>query len=564
MCQKKNIKRYIVTAAFPYANGPIHIGHLAGVYIPADIFVRYLRRKKKEVLFVCGSDEHGVPITVHAREKGITPQEVVNKYHSMIKKNFKKFGITFDNYSRTSSKIHRKTASDFFRSLYKRGILMEKEIEQYYDEEAKQFLADRYILGTCPFCMYQKAYGDQCEKCGSSLSNEELIQPKSTLSGRSPVMKKTKHWYFPLEKYEKFLKKWIAKYCKNYWKSNVYGQVKSWLDDGLKPRAVTRDLEWGITVPIEGVEGKVIYVWFEAPIGYLSSTMEWAKRENKNWKFYWKNKESSLINFIGKDNIVFHCIIFPAMLKAHGGYIFTENVQANEFLNLENKKISTSKNWAVWLHEFLEDFPKQQDALRYILTVNMPETKDNNFSWKEFQTRFNSELVSIVGNFVHRNMMLVHKHFQGKIPTKKKLLEKDKKILEKIKKTPKKIGFLIENYRFREALTFFVNLARIGNKYLTEESPWKKGDRIESILYISMQITGMIAQLAEPFLPFSAKKLYKLLNIKPFPWDDIENREILSYGHVLSNPEFLFKKIEDSDITKQLEKLQYKVRPGRI
>lgn len=556
----KNIKRYIVTAALPYANGPIHIGHLSGVYIPADIFVRYLRRKQKDVIFICGSDEHGVPITIRAKKEKINPQDIVNKYHLMIKKSFEKFGISFDNYSRTSSQIHHKTAINFFKKLNDQSIFIKKDVKQYYDEYAKQFLADRYIIGECPYCNNKNAYGDQCEKCGISLSPEELIQPRSTLSNHYPILKTTRHWYFPLNNYQEFLKKWIFENCKNNWKNNVYKQVKSWIDQELKPRAVTRDLNWGIPVPVENANGKVLYVWFEALIGYISSTIEWAKREGKDWEIYWKNPNTDLINFIGKDNIVFHCIIFPSMLKAHGEYILPKNIPANEFLNLENEKISTSKNWAVWLHEFLEDFPGQEDALRYVLTINMPENKDNSFNWKNFQIHFNSELVSILGNFIHRNLILLERYFQRKIPQFGILLEKDQNILLEIKKYPDKISNFIENYHFRDALITFMNLVRIGNKYLSEEAPWKiylnKPERVKSVIYISFQIIGMISQLAEPFLPHTAKKLYQILNLSPYPWDKLSQFEILPPGHILNKSILLFEKIENSSIKKQFQKLE--------
>lgn len=557
---RKKIQRYTVTAALPYANGPVHIGHLAGVYVPADIFVRYFRRKGKDVIFICSSDEHGVPITIRAQKEGISPQEAVDKYHFMIKEHFEKFGISFDNYSRTSAEIHHKTAADFFKRLNEKSTFIEKISEQYYDEHAQQFLADRYILGQCPRCGNENAYGDQCEKCGTSLSPEELIQPRSALSGNPPILKKTKHWYLPLDRYQESLKKWILDGHKDDWKKNVYGQVKSWLDEGLKPRAVTRDLNWGIPVPFEGAEGKVLYVWFEAPIGYISSTIEWAKRQGKDWQPYWKDQNTALIHFIGKDNIVFHCIIFPAMLKAHGEYILPENVPANEFLNLENEKISTSRNWAVWLHEFLEDFPEQQDALRYILTINMPENKDNNFSWKDFQRLFNSELVAILGNFIHRSLVLSEKYYQRKSPKAPVLMEKDREILSEIKKYPAKIGYLIENYHFRDALTTFMNLARLGNKYLADEAPWKiystQPERVKSILYVSLQICGMLSQLAEPFLPHTAEKLFRILNLSPLPWNELEQREIFPPGHDLGQPVLLFEKIENPAIEKQLKKLK--------
>lgn len=556
---KKNIKRYIVTAALPYANGPIHIGHLSGVYIPADIFVRYLRRKGKNVIFISGSDEHGIPITIRAKKEKISPKEVIDKYHFLIKKSFKKFGIKFDNYSRTSSKIHYKTASNFFKKLYIKNKLLEKNSEQFYDEKTNHFLADRYIIGTCPYCKNKEAYGDQCEKCGISLNSKELIYPRSVFSGKTPIFKKTKHWYLPLNKYENFIKKWISK--KKYWKKNVYNQIKSWINLGLKPRSITRDNNWGIPIPISYIEKKVLYVWFEAPIAYISFTIEWARKNNKKWKHYWQNKHTSLIQFIGKDNIVFHGIIFPIMLKAHKKYILPDNIPANEFLNLENEKISTSKNWAIWLHEYLKEFPKQEDTLRYFLISNIPEKKDNNFSWKEFQIHSNSELVNILGNFINRTLTLNKKYFKGKIPDPtEKILEKDIKILKKIKKYPFIIGNMIENYNFRDALNTFLNLSRIGNKYLTQESPWKiskkNKKRINTILYVSLQIVGIISQLSEPFLPYTSKKLFKILNIKPINWNIIEKIEILLPGKYIGNFFFLFKKIEDIHIKNQIKKLK--------
>ncbi|ACY40341.1 methionine-tRNA ligase [Blattabacterium sp. (Blattella germanica) str. Bge] len=560
----KKSNKYTVTAALPYANGPIHIGHLAGVYFPADVFVRYLRRKNKDVIFICGSDEHGVPIAMQAKREKKTPQEIVNKYHHMIQDCFTNFGIQFDNYSRTSTEIHYEISTSFFKKLHEKEKIFEKESEQYYDEEAKQFLADRYISGQCPHCKKEEAYGDQCENCGSSLIPEDLIHPKSTISGSFPVFKKTKHWYFPLNEYQKFLEKWILINHQTDWKVNVYGQAKSWLDQGLKPRAITRDLNWGVPVPILQEKGKVLYVWFEAPIGYISSTIEWSKRKKIDWKPYWKDKKTKLIQFIGKDNIVFHCIIFPVILKAYdGGYILPDKILANEFLHLENKKISTSKNWAVWGHEYLEDFPNQQDTLRYILIANMPEKKDNNFNWKDFQRKNNTELVAILGNFVNRSLTLVKKYNNGIVPNPGILSIEDKKILKKIKNYPESIGDFIESYKFREALACFMNLAKLGNKYLTEEEPWKKEEkkRVETILYVSLQIVGMLAQLAEPFLPHTAKKLLDMLRLKTFFWNQIKEK-ILCPGHLLGNPTFLFEKVTNESIEKQLKKLE-KIRNTR-
>ncbi|AGD98214.1 methionyl-tRNA synthetase [Blattabacterium sp. (Blatta orientalis) str. Tarazona] len=557
---KKSNNKYTVTAAFPYANGPIHIGHLAGVYLPADIFVRYLRRKKKEVIFICGSDEHGVPITIQAKKENTTPKEIVNKYHFMIKDCFENFGIHFDNYSRTSTVIHQKISTSFFKKLHKEKKIFEKVSEQYYDNQAKQFLADRYIYGICPHCKHKEAYGDQCESCGSSLSPEELINPLSTISGSNPVLKKTKHWYFPLNEYQNFLEKWILMDHQKDWKVNVYGQAKSWLDQGLKPRAITRDLDWGIPIPIPKEIGKVLYVWFEATIGYISSTIEWAKRKKKDWKPYWKDQRTKLIQFIGKDNIVFHCIIFPSVLKAYNhGYILPDKILANEFLNLENEKISTSRNWGVWVHEYLMDFPNQQDTLRYILIAKMPEKKDNNFNWKDFQKTNNTELVAILGNFVNRSLTLIQKYNNGIIPPPGIFSITDKSILKKIRKYPENIGDLIESFRFREALICFMDLARLGNKYLTEEEPWnikKTEQRIETILYVSLQIVGMLAQLAEPFLPYTSKKLLKMLRLEAFFWKKIENvKEFLRPGHVLGKSTLLFHKITDKSVENQLVKL---------
>ncbi|WP_185858280.1 methionine--tRNA ligase [Blattabacterium cuenoti] len=554
--------KYTVTAALPYANGPIHIGHLAGVYFPADVFVRFLRRKNRDVIFICGSDEHGVPISIQAKKEKKTPKEIVNKYHNMIKNCFTNFGIQFDNYSRTSTKIHYEISTSFFKKFYEHKQIFEKESEQYYDKKAKQFLADRYISGICPHCEEEDAYGDQCETCGSSLTPEELIHPKSTISGSYPVLKKTKHWYFPLNQYQKFLEKWILVDHQKDWKSNVYGQAKSWLDKGLKPRAITRDLNWGIPVPIPPPitkeKGKVLYVWFEAPIGYISSTIEWSKRKKIDWEPYWKDKKTKLIQFIGKDNIVFHCIIFPVILQTNG-YILPDQILANEFLNLENKKISTSKNWAVWGHEYLEDFPNQQDPLRYMLIANMPEKKDNNFNWKDFQRKNNTELIAILGNFVNRSITLVQQYNKGIVPDPGILSIKDKNILKKIKNYPEYIGKLIESYKFRESLACFMDLARLGNKYLTEEEPWKKKEekRIYTILYVSLQIVGILAQLAEPFLPYTAKKLLEMLRLRTFFWNQIKNIEkILRPGHSLGSHIFLFKKITNDSVEKQLKKLK--------
>jgi methionyl-tRNA synthetase len=557
--QKKEFKRYTVTSALPYANGPVHIGHLAGVYVPADIYSRYLRAKKRDILFIGGSDEHGVPITIKARKEKVTPQDVVDKYHTMIKESFKEFGISFDVYSRTSAAIHHQTASDFFKTLYDNGNLTEKESEQYYDEANKQFLADRYITGTCPHCSYDKAYGDQCENCGTSLSATDLINPRSVLSGNKPVMKKTTHWYLPLQNFEPMLRKWILDDHKNDWKSNVYGQCKSWIDQGLQPRAVTRDLDWGVKVPVEGAEGKVLYVWFDAPIGYISATREWAESAGRQWEPYWKNEDTKLVHFIGKDNIVFHCIIFPSMLKAEGTFILPENVPANEFLNLEGDKISTSRNWAVWLHEYLKEFPGQQDVLRYALCAAAPEAKDNDFTWKDFQARNNNELVAIFGNFVNRTLVLTHKYFQGKVPGKGTLTESDVQTLANLQVFPQTIAQSLENYRFREALAELMNLARLGNKYLTDNEPWKifKTDpqRVATILNISLQISAALAVLCEPFLPFTSEKLLKMLNMNLVEWDLAGNENALAVDHSINNPELLFSKIEDQQIQEQIDKL---------
>lgn len=557
---KTDYKRYTVTTALPYANGPIHIGHLAGVYVPADIYVRYLRLKGEDVLFIGGSDEHGVPITIKARNEGITPQQVVDKYHEIIKKSFGELGISFDIYSRTSASIHHETASEFFKKLYNQGDFVEKITEQYYDEAQKQFLADRYITGTCPHCKYEKAYGDQCESCGTSLNATDLINPRSALSGNQPVMKETRHWFLPLDKYEPWLRQWILESHKDDWKTNVYGQCKSWIDQGLQPRAVTRDLDWGVKVPLEGTEGKVLYVWFDAPIGYISASREWSEKTGKDWEIYWKDKESKLLHFIGKDNIVFHCIIFPAMLKAEGTYILPDNVPANEFLNLEGDKISTSRNWAVWLHEYLNDFPDRQDVLRYTLCSNAPETKDNDFTWKDFQSKNNNELLAILGNFVNRTLVLTHKYFEGKVPAAGELNENDKRVLEDIKAFPDSIGKSIDNYRFREALNEMMNLARLGNKYLTENEPWKvfstHPERVKTVLNINLQICANLSIVAEPFLPFTCEKLRKMLNLSNPNWMDVENVNLLPDGYPLQQPSFLFTRIEDDVINAQIKKLE--------
>lgn len=548
--------RYCVTTALPYANGPVHIGHLAGVYVPADIYVRYLRMMNEDVLFIGGSDEHGVPITIKARNEGLTPQDIVDRYHAIIKQAFQDLGISFDIYSRTSSKIHAETASAFFKDLYEKGKFVEKVSQQYYDEATNTFLADRYITGTCPHCGNEKAYGDQCEACGTSLSATDLINPKSTLSGQEPQLKETKHWYLPLEEYETFMREWILE-SHPEWKTNVYGQCKSWIDQGLQARAVTRDLDWGVKVPIEGADGKVLYVWFDAPIGYISNTKELYPQ---NWEKWWKEKDTKLVHFIGKDNIVFHCIIFPAMLKAEGSYILPENVPANEFLNLEGDKISTSRNWAVWLHEYLKDFPGKQDVLKYVLCANAPETKDNDFTWKDFQTRNNSELVAIFGNFVNRTIVLTHKYFEGKVPQRCTLNELDIQTIEQIKLFPEKIGRSIEQYRFREALNELMNLARLGNKYLTENEPWKTiktdAERTATVLNISLQICANLALLSEPFLPFTAEKLRGMLNQNKAFWYEAGNSELLEEGKQINPAELLFEQIDDKQIEAQLEKLQ--------
>ena len=552
---EKQFKRTLITTALPYANGPVHIGHLAGVYVPADIYARYLRLKGEEVLMIGGSDEHGVPITLRAKKEGITPQDVVDRYHGIIKKSFEEFGITFDIYSRTTSATHHQMASDFFRTLYDKGEFIEKTSEQYYDEEAKQFLADRYITGTCPHCGNEKAYGDQCEACGTSLSPTDLKDPKSAISGSKPVMRETKHWYLPLDKWEPFLRKWILEDHKE-WKSNVYGQCKSWLDMGLQPRAVSRDLDWGVPVPVEGAEGKVLYVWFDAPIGYISNTKELLP---DSWERWWKDPETKLVHFIGKDNIVFHCIVFPAMLKAEGSFILPENVPANEFLNLEGDKISTSRNWAVWLHEYLVDFPGKQDVLRYVLTANAPETKDNDFTWRDFQARNNNELVAVLGNFVNRAMVLTHKYFGGKVPACGELTEYDKETLDEFAGVKVELENYLENYRFRDALKEAMNLARIGNKYLADTEPWKlaKTDmpRVSTILNLALQISANLAIAFEPFLPFSAKKLRDMLNMTHAEWNLLGNTDILPEGQQLNQPVLLFEKIEDAQVEAQVQKL---------
>ncbi len=551
----ENIKRYLITSALPYANGPIHIGHLAGVYIPSDIYTRYLRLRGKDVISICGSDEHGVPITLKARQEGVHPQNIVDKFHSLNKESFEKLGIAFDIYSRTSSEIHYETASEFFKTLYDKGEFIEKTSEQYYDKEAGQFLADRYITGTCPHCGNENAYGDQCENCGTSLSPTELINPKSTISGSKPVLKNTKHWYLPLDNHAPFLKKWILGDHKD-WKINVYGQCKSWFDHGLQPRAVSRDLNWGVPVPIDGVKGKVLYVWFDAPIGYISAT----KELTKDWEKYWKDPETKLVHFIGKDNIVFHCIMFPAMLKAEGTYILPDNVPANEFLNLEGDKISTSRNWAVWLHEYLEDFQGKEDVLRYVLCANAPETKDNDFTWKDFQTRNNNELVAILGNFVNRTLVLTQKYFGGKVPGITELAPYDKETVEEISRIKSKVEYSLENYRFREALKEAMDLARLGNKYLADTEPWKviksNENRVKTIINISLQITANLTILLEPFLPFTTEKLRNFINFSGREWELIGRENLLPAGHQIKPSSLLFEKIEDEAIEKQINKLQ--------
>lgn len=555
-------KRYTITAALPYTNGPIHIGHLAGVYVPADIFARYQRLKNNEVAFICGSDEHGVAISIKAKKEHTTPQAIIDKYHAIIKQSFADFGISFDNYSRTSLPIHHQTASDFFRKLYEQGDFIEEISEQLYDEEAHQFLADRFVIGTCPKCGNPEAYGDQCERCGSSLNATDLIDPKSSITGSKPTLKATKHWFLPLNRYQEFLEKWILEGHKNDWKPNVYGQVKSWLDDELKPRAVTRDLDWGIPVPVEGAEGKVLYVWFDAPIGYISSTKEWAEREGKDWRPFWQDKDTELVHFIGKDNIVFHCIIFPAMLKAEGSYILPTNVPANEFLNLEGNKLSTSKNWAVWLHEYLQDFPNQQDVLRYALTANAPETKDNDFTWKDFQARNNNELVAIFGNFINRVAVLTQKYYEGEVPAAGVLNATDSETLQQLSELTKKIEQSLERYRFREAQQELMNIARLGNKYLADEEPWKliktDAERVKTVMYVALQVATALAITSEPFLPFTSEKLKNILQLGTTAWEQVKQNPttLLPTGHKIGVATLLFEKIEDAAIAKQLERLE--------
>ena len=555
-------KRYTITAALPYTNGPIHIGHLAGVYVPADIFARYQRLKNNDVAFICGSDEHGVAISIKAKKEGTTPQAIIDKYHAIIKQSFADFGISFDNYSRTSAPIHHQTASDFFKKLYEQGDFIEEISEQLYDEEAHQFLADRFVIGTCPKCGNPEAYGDQCERCGSSLNATDLIDPKSSITGSKPTLKATKHWFLPLNRYQEFLEKWILEGHKSDWKPNVYGQVKSWLDDELKPRAVTRDLDWGIPVPVEGADGKVLYVWFDAPIGYISSTKEWAEREGKDWRPYWQDKNTELVHFIGKDNIVFHCIIFPAMLKAEGSYILPTNVPANEFLNLEGNKLSTSKNWAVWLHEYLQDFPNQQDVLRYALTANAPETKDNDFTWKDFQARNNNELVAIFGNFINRVAVLTQKYYEGVIPAAGEFNDIDTETLRQITELTEKLEQSLERYRFREAQQELMNMARLGNKYLADEEPWKliktDPERVKTVMYVALQIATALAVASEPFLPFTSEKLKRMLQLGAITWESLKTNatELLKAGHRIGTAELLFEKIEDAAIEKQLQRLE--------
>tara|TARA_R110002049_G_scaffold80402_2_gene204445 strand:- start:85 stop:2139 length:2055 start_codon:yes stop_codon:yes gene_type:complete len=555
-------KRYTITAALPYTNGPIHIGHLAGVYVPADIYARYLRLTGNDVAYISGSDEHGAAIPMRAKKEGVSPQVIIDKYHTIIKKSFEDFGISFDNYSRTSSKIHHETASEFFTKMYNDGEFIEEVSAQLYDEEANQFLADRFVVGTCPKCGFEESYGDQCENCGTSHNATDLINPKSAITGNVPTVKETKHWFLPLDKHETFLREWILEGHKKDWKPNVYGQVKSWVEDGLRPRAVTRDLDWGIPVPLKDAEGKVLYVWFDAPIGYISSTKEWAAREGKNWEDYWKKDDTKLVHFIGKDNIVFHCIIFPSMLKAHGDYILPDNVPANEFLNLEGNKLSTSKNWAVWLHEYLEEFPDQQDVLRYTLTANAPESKDNDFTWKDFQAKNNNELVAIFGNFINRVVVLTNKYYQGIIPAPNDFSEIDEDVLAAVKEFPNTIGKSVERYRFREASQELMNLARLGNKYLADEEPWKvikvDAERVKTIMYVALQISTALAVLSEPFIPFTSTKLKNILNIdENLSWEDVTEKNVLiDANHQINKAELLFSKIEDKTIEAQVEKLE--------
>ncbi|MEM9686419.1 MAG: methionine--tRNA ligase [Bacteroidota bacterium] len=556
-------KRYTITAALPYTNGPIHIGHLAGVYVPADIYARYLRLTGNDVVFVCGSDEHGVAISMKAKKEGISVREVIDKYHTMIKQSFGDFGISFDNYSRTSAAIHHKTASDFFRKLYEEGKFDEEVTGQLYDEQAQQFLADRFVVGTCPKCGHQEAYGDQCENCGSSLNATDLINPRSTITGTKPIVKETRHWFLPLNHYEDFLTEWILEGHAHDWKPNVYGQVKSWVDDGLRPRAVTRDLDWGIPVPLDAAKGKVLYVWFDAPIGYISATKEWAAREGKDWEPYWKDRNTNLVHFIGKDNIVFHCIIFPCMLNAYGdGYILPVNVPANEFLNLEGRKLSTSKNWAVWLHEYLQDFPEKQDVLRYVLTANAPETKDNDFTWKDFQARNNNELVAIFGNFINRVVVLTNKYYNGESPLPGMYNDSDRGVLNAFSSYEVLIDEAVRSYKFRDALNHFMKIARDGNKYLQENKPWERikedEERVRTILYVALQISALLAHFAAPFLPFTSSKLKKILKLPSVAWKDVvaSYDQLLPPGHQIGAKELLFVKIEDAEIEKQLERLK--------
>ena len=557
----QNPKRYTITAALPYTNGPIHIGHLAGVYVPGDIYARFLRLQGKDVAYICGSDEHGVAISMKAKKEGITPQEVIDKYDGIIRQSFIDFGISFDNYSRTSAKIHHDTASEFFKKLYDEGKFIEETTDQLYDEKADQFLADRFVIGTCPKCGNEEAYGDQCEKCGSSWNATDLINPKSTITGTKPVLKSTKHWFLPLNEYSDFLQKWIVEGHKNDWKPNVYGQVKSWIDGGLEPRAVTRDLDWGIDVPVKGAEGKKLYVWFDAPIGYISSTKEWAAREGKDWEPYWKSDDTKLVHFIGKDNIVFHCVIFPAMLKAEGSYILPDNVPANEFLNLEGNKLSTSKNWAVWLHEYLIDFPEKQDALRYALTASAPETQDNDFTWRSFQARNNNELAAIFGNFINRVVVLTNKYYDGIVPAPNTFNEVDEATLTELKAYPAVIASSVERYRFREALGEMMNVARLGNKYLADEEPWKMvktdPERVKTQMYVALQIAAALRVLAEPFLPFTANKLANILKLDELNWNTVaQTSDLLPAGHKIGEAEILFAQIEDTEIQKQIDKLE--------
>ena len=553
-------KRYTITAALPYTNGPLHIGHMAGVYVPADIYARYLRLKGHDVAFICGSDEHGVPITIKAKNEGVTPQDIVDHYNANIKASFKEFGISFDNYSRTSAKIHHETASEFFTTLHAKGEFIEETNAQLYDAEAGQFLADRFVVGTCPKCGNEESYGDQCEACGTSHNATDLIKPKSAITGATPSLKETKHWFLPLDKHEAFLKQWILEGHKSDWKPNVYGQCKSWIDDGLRPRAVTRDLDWGIPVPVEGADGKVLYVWFDAPIGYISSTKEWAQKEGKDWEPYWKDEDTTLVHFIGKDNIVFHCIIFPAMLRAEGSYILPTNVPANEFLNLEGQKLSTSKNWAVWLPDYLKEFPEKQDVLRYVLTATAPETKDNDFTWKDFQARNNNELVAIFGNFINRVVVLTNKYYQGIVPAPDEFSAEDTAALNAIQSYPNILSSSIERYRFREASQELMNLARLGNKYLADAEPWKvvktDPERVQTIMYVALQISAALAVVSEPLLPRSSQKLKTMLNLDALSWADIESRgSLLKSSHQIGEAHLLFAKIEDSEVEFQLEKL---------